>query len=180
MDILLIIGLAATLIIIVGLSIWSGTRAAKGEQNKNSLPVVAGIIMGTLVGGSSTVGTAQLAYNYGLSAWWFTLGAGIACLILALVYAVPLRRTGCPTLVGMIRQEFGSTAGMMASVLSAVGTFINIISQLISATAVIAVVMPSLDIVPAVVISAIFMVVYVIFGGTKGAGIVGIVKTVLL
>ena len=84
MDILLITGLAATLIIIVGLSIWSGTKT-KGGQSQNSLPVVAGIIIGTLVGGSSTIGTAQLAYHYGLSAWWFTLGAGIACLILALV-----------------------------------------------------------------------------------------------
>ena len=54
MDILLVIGLAATLIIIVGLSIWSGTKT-KGGQSKNSLPVVAGVIMGTLVGGSSTV-----------------------------------------------------------------------------------------------------------------------------
>ena len=178
-DILLIIGLSATLVTIVGLSIWSGAKT-KGGQSKNSLPVVAGVIMGTLVGGSSTVGTAQLAYNYGLSAWWFTLGAGIACLILTLVYAIPLRRAGCPTLVGMIRQEFGPTAGMMASVLSSVGTFINIISQLISATAVIAVVVPSLGIGSAVAISAVFMVLYVIFGGTKGAGMVGIVKTVLL
>ena len=179
MDTMLIVGLAATLIIIVGLSIWSGTRTKSG-QTKNSLPVVAGVIMGTLVGGSSTVGTAQLAYNYGMSAWWFTLGAGIACLILALVYAIPLRRSGCPTLVGMIRQEFGPTAGMLASVLSAIGTFINIISQLIAATAVIAVVAPSLGIGPAVAIAAVFMVLYVIFGGTKGAGMVGIVKTVLL
>lgn len=179
MDTLLIVGLAATLIIIVGLSVWSGTRTKSG-QSKNSLPVVAGVIMGTLVGGSSTVGTAQLAYNFGMSAWWFTLGAGIACLILALVYAIPLRRSGCPTLVGMIRQEFGPTAGMLASVLSAVGTFINIISQLIAATAVIAVIAPSLGIAPAVVIAAVFMVLYVIFGGTKGAGMVGIVKTVLL
>lgn len=179
MDIMFIIGLAATLIIIVGLSVWSGTRAKSG-QAKNSLPVVAGVIMGTLVGGSSTVGTAQLAYNYGMSAWWFTLGAGIACLVLALVYAIPLRRSGYPTLVGMIRQEFGPTAGMLASVLSAIGTFINIISQLIAATAVIAVIFPAMGIVPAVVISAVFMVLYVIFGGTKGAGMVGIVKTVLL
>ena len=179
MDTMLIVGLAATLIIIVGLSIWSGTRTKSG-QTKNSLPVVAGVIMGTLVGGSSTVGTAQLAYNYGMSAWWFTLGAGIACLILALVYAIPLRRSGCPTLVGMIRQEFGPTAGMLASVLSAIGTFINIISQLIAATAVIAVIAPNLGIGAAVVIAAVFMVLYVIFGGTKGAGMVGIVKTVLL
>ena len=179
MDVMLIVGLAATLIVIVGLSIWSGTKS-KGSQGKNGLPVVAGVIMGTLVGGSSTVGTAQLAYQYGMSAWWFTLGSGIACLILALVYAIPLRRSGCPTLVGMIRKEFGPTAGMLASVLSAVGTFINIISQLISATAVIAVVAPSLGIGPAVTVAAAFMVLYVIFGGTKGAGMVGMVKTVLL
>lgn len=174
----IIIGLAATLIVIVGLSIWSGRKG--GAQSSNSTPVVAGVIMGTLVGGSSTVGTAQLAYQYGMSAWWFTLGGGIACLILALVYAVPLRRSGCPTLVGMIRKEFGPTTGMLASVLSAVGTFINIISQLISATAVIAVVIPGLNIVLSVVIAAIFMVLYVVFGGTKGAGMVGMVKTVLL
>lgn len=173
-----IIGLAATLVVIVGLSIWSGRKG--GAQSANSTPVVAGVIMGTLVGGSSTVGTAQLAYQYGMSAWWFTLGGGIACLILALVYAVPLRRSGCPTLVGMIRKEFGPTTGMLASVLSAVGTFINIISQLISATAVIAVVMPELNIVISVAIAAVFMLLYVVFGGTKGAGMVGMVKTVLL
>lgn len=177
--ILFIIGLAATLVIIVGLSIWSGTRT-KRNQAKSSLPLVAGVIMGTLVGGSSTVGTAQLAYNYGMSAWWFTLGGGIACLLLALVYSRPLRRSGCPTLVGILRKEFGAAAGMTASVLSAVGTFINIISQLISATAVIAVVAPSLGIRPSLALSALFMVLYVVFGGTKGAGRVGIVKTALL
>lgn len=179
MDAAMIVGLAATLIIIVGLSIWSGTHS-KGGESRNSMPVVAGVIIGTLVGGSSTVGTAQLAYTFGMSAWWFTLGGGIACLILALVYAGPLRRSGCPTLVGMIRQEFGATAGMAASVLSSVGTFINIISQLISATAVIAVIAPTLGVGPAVAISAVFMALYVVFGGTKGAGMVGVVKTVLL
>ena len=40
--------------------------------------LVAGSIAGTVVGGGATVGTAQLAYSFGLSAWWFTLGSGIA------------------------------------------------------------------------------------------------------
>ena len=180
MDALLLLGLAATLIVIVGLSIWTGTRSKGGDQNKNGAAIVAGVIIGTLVGGSSTVGTAQLAYEYGMSAWWFTLGGGISCLILALVYALPLRRSGCPTLVGMIRKEFGPTAGMAASILNSVGTFINIISQLISATAVVAVVAPTMGVVPAVILSAVFMVLYVVFGGTKGAGMVGVVKTILL
>ena len=178
MNTLLYVGLAATLLIIVGLSIWSGTRVKKDKRNP--LPVVAGVITGTLVGGSSTIGTAQLAYQFGMSAWWYTLGAGISCLILALVYAKPFRRTGCATLVGMIRKEYGSKVGMAVSVLSSVGTFINVIPQVISATAVLTVVFPNLGLKPEVMISVIFMILYVIFGGTKGAGIVGIVKMILI
>lgn len=173
------IGLFATLIIIVGLSIWSGTKGKKA-QNNNSLLVVSGVIIGTLVGGSSTVGTAQLAFNYGMSAWWFTLGGGISCLVLAVFYVIPLRHSGCRTLVQMISKEFGPTAGMASSILSSVGTFINVISQIISATAVIAVIFPFISIELAVFIAAVFMIIYVFFGGVKGAGIVGIVKTILL
>ena len=178
MNTLLYVGMGATLLIIVILSVWSGTRVKKDKRNP--LPVVAGVITGTLVGGSSTIGTAQLAYQFGMSAWWYTLGAGISCLILALIYAKPLRRTGCTTLVGMIRQEYGPKVGMAVSVLSSVGTFINVIPQVISATAVLTVVFPHLGLKPEVMISVVFMVLYVIFGGTKGAGIVGIVKMILI
>lgn len=174
----LFIGIALTLLIIVGLSIWSGGQAKKSKHN--GAPVVAGVITGTLVGGASTIGTAQLAYQFGMSAWWYTLGAGVACLILGLVYALPLRRSGCPTLVGIIRKEYGPKVGMAVSVLSSVGTFINVIAQLVSATAVIAVVFPTMKLEAAVVISMVFMILYVIFGGTKGAGIVGIMKMILI
>ncbi len=179
-----IIGLAVTLLIIVGLSIYSGRQIKSAKDfasgGKSGAIVVGGAIMGTLVGGSSTVGTAQLAYNYGMSAWWFTLGAGIACLVLVLFYTVPLRRTGCPTLMSIITREYGAPAGMLSSVLSCIGTFINIISQLIAATAVIAVIAPKLGLIPQLIIAAALMAVYVIFGGVKGAGIVGVVKLILL
>ena len=136
--------------------------------------------MGTLVGGSSTVGTAQLAYHYGMSAWWFTLGSGIACLILGLIYAKPMRNCKCGTLTAIVRQEYGPTCGMAASILSSFGSFINIISQLIAATAIIAVILPGLSLPLSLLISAAFMVLYIIFGGTKGSGIVGTLKMALL
>ena len=174
----LYIGLAVTLLTIVSLSVWTGTQAKKSTRNSTS--VVAGVIMGTLVGGSSTVGTAQLAYQFGMSAWWYTLGAGISCLILALVYTKPLRRTGCTTLVEIIRKEYGPKVGMTVSVLSCIGTFINVIPQVIAATAVLAVVFPSMGLAAEVAFSVVFMILYVIFGGTKGAGIIGIVKMLLI
>ena len=168
------LGIIITLLAIVGLSIYS-SKAGKENKGANSW-VVAGAIMGTLVGGSSTVGTAQLAYQYGMSAWWFTLGSGIACLILALFFAKPLYNSGNKTLIAFISNEYGKKNGLIASVLSSFGSFINIISQLIAATAIIAVVVPELSIVPSLVIAAIFMVLYVVFGGTKGSGWVGILK----
>ena len=48
--------------------------------------LVAGSIAGTVVGGGATVGTAQLAYSFGLSAWWFTLGSGIALIHMGIFY----------------------------------------------------------------------------------------------
>lgn len=80
-----IIGMVVTLLIIVGCGIYAGTRVKdekdfSGAARKAGSAVVAGTIMGTLVGGSSTIGTAQLAFQFGLDGWWFTLGAGIGCL----------------------------------------------------------------------------------------------------
>lgn len=172
-------GLILTVALILGLSVYSGMKNKKTGQ-KNGAVVVAGIIMGTLVGGSSTVGTAQLAYDFGLSAWWFTLGGGISCLVLALGFVGPFRHNGGHTLVGMVNNEFGSTAGVSASILSAVGTFINIISQMISASAVLAVLFPQMGLVPELIITTVFMILYVVIGGAKGAGMVGILKLGLL
>ena len=172
------IGALLIIVLILGLSIFSGTKG-KGNK-KNGTVITAGIIMGTLVGGSSTVGTAQLAYTYGMSAWWFTLGGGIACLVLALGFVGPLRHNGGTTLVGMVEKEFGPAAGIAASVLNTVGTFINIISQMIAASAVLTVLFPSLGLTWELIISMIFMIFYVVIGGRKGAGMVGILKLALL
>lgn len=180
-----IAGMLLALALIFGVSIYSG-RSVKNASDfdsgsgKAGSIVVAGAIMGTLVGGSSTVGTAQLAYDFGLSAWWFTLGGGIACAILALFYVKPLRRSGCTTIVGIVAKEYGGSVGMAASLLSSVGTFINILSQLISATAVIAIVFPHMNPVSSLILAAALMAAYVIFGGVLGAGMVGVVKLILL
>ena len=68
-----ITGIALTLLLIVGCGIYSGRQVKSGDDfsggGRNSgTAMVAGMIMGTLVGGSATVGTAQLAYVHGFSA----------------------------------------------------------------------------------------------------------------
>ncbi len=96
---------------------------------------VSGAIMGTLVGGASTIGTAQLAFLFGVSAWWFTLGAGIACLLLGVFLAVPLRRSEVETIPEFIARYHGERVRKAASVFSALGMFIHIVAQLLAGAA---------------------------------------------
>jgi SSS family solute:Na+ symporter len=179
------IGIVITLAVFIAISVYAGIRAQKAREKSTGAPrtssmIVAGAIMGTLVGGSSTVGTAQLAYQYGMSAWWFTLGGGIACLVLALTMVKPLRSHGALTLVSIVGREYGHKAGLLSTIMSSTGIFINILSQLLASVAAILVIAPTLGMLPALIISAALMFVYVAFGGIRGAGMVGILKLILL
>ncbi len=141
--------------------------------------MVCGAILGTLVGGQSTIGTAQLAFAYGLSAWWFTIGAALGALVLGVVYAGPLRRSGCSTLMEVVRKQYGRRAEMVGSILFLVGIFISITSQLLSSSAMIGSLFGTSTTV-ALCIGALLIAAMVLSGGIKSAGAGGIVKLVLL
>ena len=141
--------------------------------------LVGGIIMGTLVGGQSTVGTAQMAFAYGLSAWWFTIGTALGTLVLGLFFVVPLRRSGCLTLNEIVAREYGTTAERVGSVLSTLGIFISIVAQILASAALMTALF-GMNGTWAAVVSALFIMFFVFFGGIRSAGIGGVVKLVLL
>lgn len=69
-----IISVIFTLALVTAVGIYSGRKVKSSSDfsiggKKANWPIVAGTIIGTLVGGSSTIGTAQMAYLYGFSAW---------------------------------------------------------------------------------------------------------------
>ena len=140
---------------------------------------VSGVISGTLVGGASTIGTAQLAFLYGLSAWWFTLGAGLACLVLGLCLARPLHNSGAVTIPQFIASYYGEKAQIAASLYSALGMFIQIVAQLLACGAVLAVLF-HLPLWVSALISALLVVLITLGGGMKSAGTTGIVKMALI
>lgn len=176
-------GILATIGILLAVSILSGRKVKDARSfatgGKAGSWMVCGAILGTLVGGQSTIGTAQLAFSYGLSAWWFTIGAALGALLLGLLYAGPLRRSGCSTLLEVVRQAYGRRAETLGSILFLVGIFISITSQLLSTSAMLG----SLFRMPltlALTAGAVVMAAVVFFGGIKSAGAGGMVKLVLL
>ena len=179
------IGTIAVLLLIAGVGVLSGRKVSSNKDfesggQKAGAGIVSGIMMGTLIGGASTIGTAQLAYHYGIAACWYTIGGGLGCLTIALFYIRLYRKNQTPTLIGMIRQEYGSKVGTVTSALVCVSMFLNVIAQLFSSTAVIPTLFPGMPLPAALALAAALMLVYVVFGGVFGAGQAGQVKTLLV
>ena len=179
-----ILGIVMSIVLIEIVGILSSRKVKTADDfsragGKAGTWVVCGTIMGTLIGGQSTVGTAQLAFTYGISAWWFTLGAALGCVALAIGYVVPLRRSNSTTLLEVVSKEYGKKAEVLGSILCSLGMFVSVVAQILSSSALLMTLFP-VKFYLAAAISCLIMMIYVVFGGLWSAGIGGIVKLILL
>lgn len=179
-----LLSLVITIVVVIGSGIYSArsVKSAEGYSLGGRLsgaPLIAGSIAGTIIGGGATVGTAQMAYSVGLSAWWFTLGSGIGFIIMGLFYARPLRRTGLETISQYLVLNYGKTAGTMTSVISSIGILFSAVASSLPGIQIIAAIF---NIAPwqAAIILIILVAAYVFFGGMKGAGVAGFMKMIIV
>jgi solute:Na+ symporter, SSS family len=141
--------------------------------------IVAGGIAGTAVGGGATVGTAQMAYTLGLSAWWFTLGSGISFILMGLFYARPLRRTALETIPQYLVLNYGKSAGSISSVVSSLGILFSAVASCLPGIQMISAILgiPSWG---AACVLILLVASYVFFGGMRSAGVGGILKMAVI
>lgn len=176
--------LIITIIIVIGGSIYSA-RAVKSAEGyslggrSSGVPLIAGCIAGTVIGGGATVGTAQMAYLLGLSAWWFTLGSGIGFILMGLFYARPLRKTGLETIPQYLVLNYGEMAGPLASVISSIGILFSAVASCLPGIQIIAAIF---NIAPwsSAIVLILLVAAYVFFGGMKGSGISGMLKLIII
>lgn len=183
------IGVLAGIVLVVGLILGVGFLSGRRVKDSSDFLsgggkagtfLVAGAIMGSLVGSQSTMGTAQLSFQFGFSGWWFTLGCCFGCLALGLLYSHRLRASGCITELAIITREYGAASGGISSVLCSIGIFISVFSQVIACAGLLSALFPGTPLWAGALLSALLMGLYVIFGGAWGAGMGGIVKLLLL
>jgi SSS family solute:Na+ symporter len=179
-----LISLLATLVLVILLGIGAARKVKNSSDftvggRSTGVPIIVGTIIGTIVGGASTIGTAQLAFTVGLSAWWFTLGAGLALMLLAAFYAVPLRMSGLQTIPQYLTINYGTLAGPLTSITSSIGIFFSIVANILAATPLITAVF-AFDAAGSAAAVLLLVVGYVFFGGLWGTGLVGVLKTVLI
>ncbi len=169
-----------TLAAVIGVGIYysRSVKSAAGYSvggRSASASLVAGGIAGTVVGGGATVGTAQLAYSFGLSAWWFTLGSGIAFIIMGIFYAKKLRGTALETIPQFLSLHYGKKAEELSSVISSIGILFSAVASCLPGIEIVADVF-GVDAYTAGLLLLLLVSAYTFFGGMKSAGIGGMLK----
>ena len=177
-----------SMIVVLILASIPGLLAAKKVKSEADYSVggrkagsvlVAGTIIGTIVGAAATIGTAQLGFKVGISAWWFTIGSGISLIVMALFYAKPLRDSGLTTISEFLVINYGKNAGPISSIAATVGIFLSIVASMLTAIHLIAGVF-HVNLLEASAIIMIVVLLSVLLGGISGSGTAGLVKVGLI
>lgn len=126
--------------------------------------MLAGTLAATEIGGGSSVGVASKAYGeWGLSAGWYVVSAGIAIILVSFV-APYMRRALATTVPEVIGRRYGKPSQLIASILSIVASSALTAVQ-ITATASIVNVLTGFDLKLAIIISGAVVVFYTFLGG---------------
>jgi SSS family solute:Na+ symporter len=140
---------------------------------------VAGVFLGSLAGGATTVGTVQMAYEWGLSAFWFTFGGGVGCLIMGIWLARPLRRSGLSTIPQYLDRSYGRAVSMLSLLSTACGTFLSVVAQFLAGMALLRSLYPFTPLGSAAVFGLLILG-FIFLGGIKSYSAIGAAKTALL
>ncbi|MEF3255038.1 MAG: hypothetical protein K6348_05675 [Deferribacterales bacterium] len=140
---------------------------------------VAFIIIGTLVGGASTIGTAQMAYEYGYPALIFTFSSAFACLILGLFFASNLREAEPVTIVELIGKYFDHNLRRYLSIFALTGLLLQTVAQFMAASSIIRSNKYTNELT-ATLITAFFILFFAVLFGSKGASFLGKYKLYML
>ena len=179
--------LLSTIVVLIIVSIMGflSSRNVKTSEDytvggrKLSTVQVAGSIIATLVGGASTIGTSQLAFQKGINAMWFTIGASFACLFLGFFFFFFFRKVEVETVRQFLSNTYGKSIVVCISLFTSLAIFVHVIGQILSSVAILNS-MFNIGTIIATLITIFFILSYIFFGGFLGTSIVGIVKTILL
>lgn len=179
-----LLGIGLVFLLITGVGVYAAGKVKSADDftvggRRATATLVAGSLMGTMVGGASTIGTAQVAFRYGLSAWWWCLGAGLGFILLASGLGRRLYESGATTVPQLLARSYGPQVRPIVAVFTSLGIFFSFIGN---SLAFVALCSSTLHMRPAMsaILGTVLMLVYVMFGGVWGTGLGGILKVVLV
>jgi SSS family solute:Na+ symporter len=180
--------LVAYTILLTAAGLWIG-RLVRGSgdffvaSRGLTTPLLFSTMLAANIGAGTTVGAAGLAYQQGISAWWWNGSAAIGSLILAFWIGPRIWRLasdqGFYTAGDYLEYRYSpSVRGITASLIW-IGTLAILAAQLLAGAAVLNVV-AGLSKTTGIMIGALAMMVYFIAGGLLSSAWVNLLQLVVL
>ncbi len=158
------------LLALIGIGVFS-SRKAKGSEGffvanrSGGMFLVAGSLVATILGGSSTIGMAGLGYVKGLpGAWWLLVGC-VGLVLSGAFIAKKVRMTRAYTLPEILGNRYGKGVREVASLIILVSWLGIIAGQILAAGKILSTLYPHVNLNGLILLSGSVMVSYTILGG---------------
>lgn len=144
-------------------------------------PLVAVMVSGIAIGGSSTVGIAQNAYTQGMSAGWYDVAWAAGALVMGLFFAEKFRSSKVQTVNQMLGVVFGDKFQFLSTVLQIIINIVIISLQIIAGGAILHALLPDVFSLPqGIIISTVIFGLISIVGGLLAASLTNVVNLTMI
>ncbi|MTI66743.1 MAG: sodium:solute symporter family protein [Firmicutes bacterium] len=175
------------IIALFAISLYAKKLSTSGSESfilagrKLTTPIIAVTITGVAVGGASTIGVAERAYNVGLAAGWYNAAWGVGAIVMGLVAASKYRSLNVST-VPELFEKFYDTKGRIICVISQMIILLAITSlQYIAGGAILASLLPDIFTLHSGMIMSVVVFIGITFiGGMWSAGLSNILNVSLI
>lgn len=178
------VGIAAALFT----AVWISVRAGKNIKNNEDYSVggrsagtttITGGMLGVLIGGASTAGTAQMAFSAGMVALTFSFGLALGMLLLGCGYAQKIRMNSFTTVPEIMTVYYGIGGRVICGLASMVGLFLAVCASMLTAIHILMLIF-SAQALTAILLIVMMIGLLLYVGGLNGSGLAGVFKTVLV
>ena len=180
----IIFGIAiAYLIMTTAIGVWSAkyskdTNSFMSAKSQMGVYLVGILLVSEFIASASTLGTAQTAFDKGISASWVFISLSAGFLLYGFLLAGKVNQTGEYTISGVISQKYGNNSRMLVSMIMAYAvTTVNVLAY--TAGAVVIASLLGISTTPAVYIIAILATISVAAGGIRGVGYSNIIHFIV-
>lgn len=186
MSVMIIIVIAYMAVMFLVSAIASRVKKSKNSDDfllaGRGLPVIliACMVTGSAVGGVSTVGVAQNAFKFGLSAGFYNVAWAIGALLAGLFLVQKIRATGLSTPNQMFKSVYGDAFATVVLIVFILAMTMNIGNQLVSAGSILTGILPSMSLNTAMICSTALFIGIALIGGMWGAAVTNLVNVIVI
>lgn len=181
LDIAIVIGYFG---IIIGIGIYSSKKADTSENylvagHRCGYGFTFACLCAVMLGGASTIGTTALGYTFGISGIWLVAMLGLGLALVGVFLIRQIKKMKILTVAQLLTKRFGSKAGVLGAIVSAVYTMMVCATQIIAMGTILQG-LAGWNATLSMLVVGLIVVVYTILGGMWAITLTDFIQFILI